>query len=86
MCGVQLIPRLAYWSDMDVWNVTGSCSDLSDLPDITFVLGADSYTLPPSAWVTEVRLPHLPCVTQARSLLSIHHMGQHRPALCFCQP
>ena len=51
---MQLIPRLAYWADMDVYNVTGSCSDLSGLPNITFMLGTDSYTLPPSAWVTEV--------------------------------
>ena len=31
---MQLIPRLAYWADMDVYNVTGSCSDLSGLPNI----------------------------------------------------
>ena len=73
---MQLIPRLAYWADMDVYNVTGSCSDLSGLPNITFMLGTDSYTLPPSAWVTEVR--PLPAVWIMAS--------QQPPALCPGRP
>lgn len=52
-CLVQLIPRLEF-SD-GVYMVTGNCSDLSDLPEITFVIGGDPYSLPPSAWVLGVR-------------------------------
>lgn len=53
---LQQIPRLEYWAEMDVWNLTGNCSDLSDLPSVDFIIGSDTYSVPPSQWVTEVRL------------------------------
>ena len=52
---MQLIPRLVYWADMGVYNVTGDCADLTGLPDILFNLSGDVYSVPASQWVTEVR-------------------------------
>ena len=52
---MQQIPRLAYWAEQDVYNVTGNCQDLSDLPNISFLIGSETYSIPPSQWVSEVR-------------------------------
>ena len=70
-----MIPRLELSGSTYI--VTGNCSDLSDLPDISFVIDGDSYNLPPSAWVLGVS-DH--CTMQLAAMCSytaslLHYIG-----------
>ena len=52
--GVEYDPTGGYYS------ITGGCSSLSSLPDIAFVVGGQTYTLPPVQWTQSVS-PLLKC-------------------------
>lgn len=51
----QGIPGVAFDQSGGFYSITGGCSSLSSLPDIAFVVGGQTYTLPPVQWTQSVR-------------------------------
>lgn len=51
---LQAIPGLEYNPNDNIWVVSGGCENITDLPDIAFVLGNQAYTLIPAQYTLQV--------------------------------
>ena len=48
---VQVLPGAVYWAEQLAWNVT---CNVSQLPNVTFVMSGQSFSVPPALYVQEV--------------------------------
>ena len=52
---VQGISGVSFDQAGGYYSIDGGCSSISSLPDLAFVIGGHSYTLPPVQWTQSVR-------------------------------
>ena len=52
---VQGISGVSFDQAGGYYSITGGCSSISSLPDLAFVIGGHTYTLPPVQWTQSVR-------------------------------
>ena len=48
---VQVLPGAVYWAEQLAWNVT---CQVSQLPNVTFVMSGQGFSVPPALYVQEV--------------------------------
>ena len=74
---LQVLPGAVFWQDQLAWNVT---CEVSQLPNVTFVMSGQGFSVPPQLYVQEVSTSsnlNLPAAARAKPEFAVHDRVLH---------